>query len=146
MVDWTNGSDVTYARAVSNSRVVGAQIALLINYLQNQTASTPQTMHLIGHSLGAQIAGYAGERLTNLARISGNGFFKVFHVFVNHLLNWSCLLRRFRADIFLLDCLSSHQCSFQNNRMHGKLFRFCYRSSIFLHCVAFLIMGLLKCG
>ncbi|XP_029642916.1 pancreatic triacylglycerol lipase-like [Octopus sinensis] len=71
VVDWINGSDVTYARAASNCRVVGAQIALLINYLNNQTASTPQTMHLIGHSLGAQIAGYAGERLTNLARISG---------------------------------------------------------------------------
>ncbi|GBO12640.1 Pancreatic lipase-related protein 2, partial [Araneus ventricosus] len=33
--------------------------------------SRPESFHLIGHSLGAHIAGYAGERLHKLGRISG---------------------------------------------------------------------------
>ncbi|GAB1609655.1 pancreatic triacylglycerol lipase-like, partial [Argonauta hians] len=71
IVDWRNGSEATYARAVSNGRVVGVQIALLIKFLGTEMGTSPKSMHLIGHSVGAHIAGYAGEKLTNLARISG---------------------------------------------------------------------------
>lgn len=31
-------------------------------------------VHLIGHSLGSHIAGYAGEKILNLGRISGSFF------------------------------------------------------------------------
>lgn len=30
-----------------------------------------KNVHLIGHSLGAQISGYAGQRIKNLGRITG---------------------------------------------------------------------------
>lgn len=42
-----------------------------MNILQNETDLTASDFHLIGHSLGAHIAGYAGERVPNLGRITG---------------------------------------------------------------------------
>lgn len=38
-----------------------------------------QSFHIIGHSLGGQAAGYAGERIENLGRITGQ-----FGVFVHY--------------------------------------------------------------
>ena len=40
--------------------------------LQSQTDAQPEDMHIIGHSLGSHVAGYAGERLRYLGRITGN--------------------------------------------------------------------------
>lgn len=31
----------------------------------------PETFHIFGHSLGSHIAGYAGEQLSSLGRITG---------------------------------------------------------------------------
>ena len=31
-----------------------------------------EDVHMIGHSIGAHVAGYAGERIANLGRITGN--------------------------------------------------------------------------
>ncbi|XP_059138689.1 pancreatic triacylglycerol lipase-like [Physella acuta] len=71
IVDWSNGNGFPYTQATANSRVVGAQIALLINWLIKTQSFTAGDFHVIGHSLGAHIAGYAGERVVGLARISG---------------------------------------------------------------------------
>ncbi|GIY93102.1 pancreatic lipase-related protein 3 [Caerostris extrusa] len=78
----TASNQLPYTGAVANSRVVGAQIAQFITflyvvsalgfvYLQKTMGVSPESFHLIGHSLGAHIAGYAGERLHKLGRISG---------------------------------------------------------------------------
>ncbi|KAK0064935.1 pancreatic triacylglycerol lipase [Biomphalaria pfeifferi] len=71
IVDWSNGNSPPYTQATANTRVVGAQIGLLVDELIKTKAMSASDFHLIGHSLGAQISGYAGERIPGLARISG---------------------------------------------------------------------------
>ena len=71
IVDWKSGADFPYAQASSNTQLVGAEIAKLIKVLVEKTGADINEFHLIGHSLGSHVAGYAGERLTNLGRITG---------------------------------------------------------------------------
>ncbi|KAJ8305692.1 hypothetical protein KUTeg_016237, partial [Tegillarca granosa] len=70
VVDWGHGAGIPYGQATANTRVVGAEIAVLIQSMISQGASA-SNMHLIGHSLGAHIAGYAGERVAHIGRITG---------------------------------------------------------------------------
>ncbi len=77
IVDWKSGADFPYAQAASNTQVVGAEIAKLIKSLIEQTGANISDFHLIGHSLGAHVAGYAGERLDDLGRITGLVFNKL---------------------------------------------------------------------
>ncbi|XP_035684787.1 pancreatic triacylglycerol lipase-like isoform X1 [Branchiostoma floridae] len=64
VVDWGGGANsINYIQVAANTRVVGAQIARLITYLMQLTFVSESSVHLIGHSLGAHISGYAGERL-----------------------------------------------------------------------------------
>ena len=72
-VDWSAGAaDPNYIRAAVNTRLVGKQVALLIENInesvgQNINAKT----HIVGFSLGAHVAGFAGNHLKNLSRITG---------------------------------------------------------------------------
>ncbi|XP_058155592.1 pancreatic lipase-related protein 2 [Dasypus novemcinctus] len=71
-VDWKRGSRAPYTQAVHNIRVVGAEIAFLVQELQTQLGYDPDDVHLIGHSLGAHAAAEAGRRLGGRAgRITG---------------------------------------------------------------------------
>ncbi|XP_023228761.1 pancreatic triacylglycerol lipase-like [Centruroides sculpturatus] len=71
IVDWSGGNQLPYTQATSNTRVVGAEIALLVETLEEVVGLKRSDVHIIGHSLGAHIAGYAGERLPGLGRITG---------------------------------------------------------------------------
>uniref|UniRef100_A0A131YIZ1 Triacylglycerol lipase n=1 Tax=Rhipicephalus appendiculatus TaxID=34631 RepID=A0A131YIZ1_RHIAP len=71
IVDWQGGNALPYTQATANSRVVGAEIALLVNKLEKAFGAKRDTFHILGHSLGAHVAGYAGERLPGLGRITG---------------------------------------------------------------------------
>ncbi|CAG5122855.1 unnamed protein product, partial [Candidula unifasciata] len=71
IVDWSGGNFFPYTQATANTRVVGAQVAYLANYLISSGNITAADVHIIGHSLGAQTAGYAGERIPRCGRISG---------------------------------------------------------------------------
>ncbi|XP_070183854.1 pancreatic triacylglycerol lipase-like [Littorina saxatilis] len=71
IVDWGFGSLALYGQATANTRVVGAMIAQLITFMQTTTGAKPEDMHIIGHSLGSHVAGYAGEKLRYLGRITG---------------------------------------------------------------------------
>lgn len=98
IVDWAGGSLPLYTQATANTRLVGLEIAHLITHLQasqrprnsskrrlispwnNRESFIPQTnygldlsdVHIIGHSLGAHTAGYAGEKLAGrISRITG---------------------------------------------------------------------------
>ena len=71
-VNWENGADsLDYRQAAANARVVGAVIAEFMNNLFWTSFITYDKMHLIGHSLGAHVAGYAGERVSGTGRITG---------------------------------------------------------------------------
>uniref|UniRef100_A0A8C4FDW6 Triacylglycerol lipase n=1 Tax=Catagonus wagneri TaxID=51154 RepID=A0A8C4FDW6_9CETA len=70
-VDWKKGSQTTYTQAANNVRVVGAQVAQMLAILQVNYSYSPSQVHLIGHSLGAHVAGEAGSRTPGLGRITG---------------------------------------------------------------------------
>ncbi|KAJ4450311.1 hypothetical protein ANN_01731, partial [Periplaneta americana] len=71
VVDWAGGSLPLYTQATANTRLVGLELAYFINYLQANFGLDPASVHMIGHSLGAHTAGYAGERIAGLGRITG---------------------------------------------------------------------------
>ncbi|KAJ8026295.1 Pancreatic triacylglycerol lipase [Holothuria leucospilota] len=61
-----------YLQARQNTRLVGRQIGELSRKLQQLTGAPFARMHLIGHSLGAHVAGYAGENVNGqYGRITG---------------------------------------------------------------------------
>jgi pimeloyl-ACP methyl ester carboxylesterase len=70
-VDWSKGNGFPYTQATANTQIVGAELAKLIKNLCDKKASQPGDFHIIGHSLGAHIAGYAGERVIGLGKITG---------------------------------------------------------------------------
>jgi pimeloyl-ACP methyl ester carboxylesterase len=70
-VDWSKGNGPLYHQAVANARVVGAEIARLINEMVKNVNANAVSFHIIGHSLGAHVASYAGERVKGLGRITG---------------------------------------------------------------------------
>ena len=72
MVDWSVGADKWYYKSRANTRVVGREIAKLIEDLNAATGAGFGSMHIIGHSLGAHIGGYAGEAcLGTIGRVTG---------------------------------------------------------------------------
>jgi pimeloyl-ACP methyl ester carboxylesterase len=70
-VDWSKGNGLPYTQATANSQVVGAEIAKLVNTLIKTKGVQAKDVHLIGHSLGAHISGYAGSKIEGLGRITG---------------------------------------------------------------------------
>ncbi|KAG8202075.1 hypothetical protein JTE90_010438 [Oedothorax gibbosus] len=71
VVDWSGGNKPPYYQATSNTRVVAAEIALVVQALEKYMGAKREEIHIIGHSLGGHIAGYAGARLKTLGRITG---------------------------------------------------------------------------
>ncbi|XP_034230218.1 pancreatic triacylglycerol lipase-like [Thrips palmi] len=71
VVDWAGGSLPLYTQATANTRLVGLEVAYFVNYLQEHMGLDPGKVHMIGHSLGAHTAGYAGQRIAGLGRITG---------------------------------------------------------------------------
>uniref|UniRef100_A0A2C9L887 Lipase domain-containing protein n=1 Tax=Biomphalaria glabrata TaxID=6526 RepID=A0A2C9L887_BIOGL len=77
VVDWGEGAKGPYyLQAAANTRIVGSMVGQLIQDMHVFSHASYATFHLIGHSLGAHLLGYAGKevfRLTNqkVGRISG---------------------------------------------------------------------------
>ncbi|XP_019643191.1 PREDICTED: pancreatic triacylglycerol lipase-like [Branchiostoma belcheri] len=64
VVDWGGGAmEMDYPQVAANARVVGAELARFISFLIEDLGVSSRSIHIIGHSLGAHIAGYAGQRL-----------------------------------------------------------------------------------
>lgn len=71
-VDWESGAIIpNYVRAAANTRLVGKQLAMLIQGLEHHVGLQLHQVHLIGFSLGAHVAGFAGAQLKNISRITG---------------------------------------------------------------------------
>lgn len=68
VVYWRNFTPYTIATA--NSRVVGAELANFMKWVNHEFSYDPIHYHLIGHSLGAHISGYCGDRIPGLGRIT----------------------------------------------------------------------------
>ena len=87
LVDWPKGAKGppwNYHQAAGNTRLVGVQTAELIRFLISSTssgsASSTDRFYIVGFSLGAQVAGYAGSYLRAhgmiLGRITGKDILK----------------------------------------------------------------------
>ncbi|XP_050402129.1 inactive pancreatic lipase-related protein 1 [Patella vulgata] len=72
VIDWQKGAaQSNYFKAVANARVVGAVAAQLIKDLKSVGGISYSNVYVIGHSLGSHIAGYIGEIIPGLGRITG---------------------------------------------------------------------------
>ena len=86
VVDWGRGA-LSFATG-GNARLVGAQVAYLLKYLLEKNLVVDRDIHIVGFSLGAHIAGYAGKRLLKdgfkLGRITGKNCEDIMIVFSNY--------------------------------------------------------------
>ncbi|XP_027752683.1 endothelial lipase [Empidonax traillii] len=72
VVDWLSLAHQLYTDAVNNTRVVGKTIARLLDWLQENPLFQLENVHLIGYSLGAHVAGFAGNHVHGtIGRITG---------------------------------------------------------------------------
>ncbi|KAJ6662969.1 hypothetical protein lerEdw1_010790 [Lerista edwardsae] len=72
VVDWLGLAHQLYTDAVNNTRVVGKEVAKLLDWLQEKEPFQFQNVHLIGYSLGAHVAGYTGNYASGtIGRITG---------------------------------------------------------------------------
>ncbi|XP_038646433.1 endothelial lipase-like [Scyliorhinus canicula] len=72
VVNWLERAHQLYTIAANNSEVVGREVAMLVDWLQKVTDIPLQKVHMIGYSLGAHVAGFAGKATQNkIGRITG---------------------------------------------------------------------------
>ncbi|CAL1299426.1 unnamed protein product [Larinioides sclopetarius] len=71
LMDWRKYNSPPYFLSAVNTLLVGHELANFIQFLNSSNGVDLQNVHLIGHSLGAHVAGVAGKETPNLGRISG---------------------------------------------------------------------------
>nr|KAF6471507.1 lipase G, endothelial type [Molossus molossus] len=94
VVDWLPLAHQLYTDAVNNVRMVGHSIARMLDWLQEQDGFSLGNVHLIGYSLGAHVAGYAGNfvkgtvgRITAIAEGVKCEHERAIYLFVDSLMN-----------------------------------------------------------
>ncbi|XP_063222701.1 inactive pancreatic lipase-related protein 1-like [Bacillus rossius redtenbacheri] len=73
LVVWGKGDpdyNFTYPQAVADTRLAGAEMARVGRYLIDNKGASASDFHVIGFSLGGQIAGYMGKELYDIGRIT----------------------------------------------------------------------------
>ncbi|KAM3655846.1 endothelial lipase [Ammospiza maritima maritima] len=72
VVDWLPLAHQLYTDAVNNTQIVGKTIARFLDWLQENPLFRLENVHLIGYSLGAHVAGFAGNHVRGtIGRITG---------------------------------------------------------------------------
>uniref|UniRef100_A0AAZ3QJ44 triacylglycerol lipase n=1 Tax=Oncorhynchus tshawytscha TaxID=74940 RepID=A0AAZ3QJ44_ONCTS len=72
VVDWLHTAQNQYPVAAQDTKMVGQEIAHFIDWLEEATNIPLDNLHLIGYSLGAHVAGFAGSHASNkVGRITG---------------------------------------------------------------------------
>ncbi|CAL1593726.1 unnamed protein product [Knipowitschia caucasica] len=72
VVDWLNSAQNHYVVAAQKTKAVGQEIAHFIDWIEEVTNMPLDNLHLIGYSLGAHVAGFAGSHANNkVGRITG---------------------------------------------------------------------------
>ncbi|XP_043863123.1 phospholipase A1 isoform X2 [Drosophila mojavensis] len=61
VVEWASAQTFYYPKPVEAVSTVGKKVANMINYLASDHGLKFDTLHVIGHSLGAHVAGYTGK-------------------------------------------------------------------------------------
>ncbi|KAH8257829.1 hypothetical protein KR038_001725, partial [Drosophila bunnanda] len=61
VVDWARARSVDYATSVMAVGSTGKKVAKMINFLKDNYGMDLGNLYVIGHSLGAHVAGYAGK-------------------------------------------------------------------------------------
>lgn len=75
-VNWKKGAaHGNYVQAVANSRLASLMVAKFIRELCKEYDYSPKNIWIIGHSIGAHIAGFVGKNFTSnedrIGRITG---------------------------------------------------------------------------
>ncbi|XP_077202881.1 endothelial lipase [Paroedura picta] len=72
VVDWLDFAHQLYPSAVNYTRVVGKELAKMLDWLQEKENFHLRNVHLLGYSLGAHVAGFAGNYARGtVGRITG---------------------------------------------------------------------------
>ncbi|EDV92797.1 pancreatic triacylglycerol lipase [Drosophila grimshawi] len=61
IVDWARARSVDYASSVVAVPKVGKKVASMVNFLVSNSGMSLNDLYVIGHSLGAHVAGYTGK-------------------------------------------------------------------------------------
>ncbi|XP_034665223.1 pancreatic triacylglycerol lipase-like [Drosophila subobscura] len=61
VVDWARARSIDYATSVMAVSATGKKVANMINFLNSNYGMSLNDLYVIGHSLGAHVAGYAGK-------------------------------------------------------------------------------------
>lgn len=69
IVDWGKGSHSGYITSRNRVEAVGQTIANFITFLNRETGMTLASVTIVGHSLGAHIAGFVGKKMGGNGRI-----------------------------------------------------------------------------
>lgn len=82
-INWKDQADnIYYLRPARYTVQVGRAVAKLIDLLVETKNADPKRIHLIGHSLGAHIMGYAGAYTKyRVGRITGKYFLRRYYFF-----------------------------------------------------------------
>ncbi|ESP05106.1 hypothetical protein LOTGIDRAFT_102360, partial [Lottia gigantea] len=66
IVYWEEGAAMFYPQAASNTKTMGRRLADMIEAMSDSEGISLNMVHLVGHGLGAHVAGFAGKRLNFL--------------------------------------------------------------------------------
>ncbi|KAL0269324.1 UNVERIFIED_CONTAM: hypothetical protein PYX00_007103 [Menopon gallinae] len=71
LTDWGPGAQhQNYLQVTGNTRVVGKVVARTLRHLMDNYGLQPSKVHLMGHSLGAQISSYIAKDVPGIARLT----------------------------------------------------------------------------